>query len=129
MQLSRRRWREVLRDYKRGGCLNRRADDRLGENIFSSPTSPAKFSCYKGRAKNIDAPITLARLSPASGRPLRLALTPGNTSDIKAADLLVGQAVSMKRLIADRGYDANALRAKLRDPRSLGLINQLRLHR
>lgn len=47
------------------------------------------------------------------GRPLSLALTPGNISDIKGADLLVGETVGMKRLIADRGYDANRLRATL----------------
>lgn len=45
------------------------------------------------------------------GRPLRLALTPGNTSNIKGADLLVGETAGMKRLIADRGYNANRLAA------------------
>lgn len=49
------------------------------------------------------------------GRPLRLALTPGNTSDIKGADLLVGATAGMKRVIADRGYDASHVRLKLRD--------------
>ena len=45
---------------------------------------------------------------------MRLALTPGNTADITGAALLLDQAPRMKRLIADRGYDANALRARLR---------------
>ena len=49
------------------------------------------------------------------GRPLRLALMPGNTSDIRGADLLVKATAGMKRVIADRGYDANRLRSKLRD--------------
>lgn len=48
------------------------------------------------------------------GRPLRLVLTPGNTSDIRGADLLIADAGRMKRMIADRGYDANKLRATLR---------------
>ena len=48
------------------------------------------------------------------GRPLRLVLTPGNTSDIRGADLLVTDAVRCKRMIADRGYDANKLRATLK---------------
>lgn len=56
------------------------------------------------------------------GRPLRLALTPGSTSDIKGADLLVGETVGMKRLIADRGYDANHLRATLRDQGTIPVI-------
>jgi hypothetical protein len=30
------------------------------------------------------------------GRPLRLVLMPGNTSDAKGADLLIGEAVGMK---------------------------------
>ena len=43
------------------------------------------------------------------GRPLRLVLTPGNTSDVKGADLLINETVGMKRVIADRGYDANRI--------------------
>ena len=50
------------------------------------------------------------------GRPLRLALTPGNTSDIKGADLLVGATAGMKRVIADRGYDANRLQPEAAHP-------------
>ncbi|MBA4752572.1 MAG: IS5 family transposase [Sphingopyxis sp.] len=56
------------------------------------------------------------------GRPLRLALTPGNTSDIKGADLLVDATAGMKRVIADRGYDANHLRSKLRDQGTIPVI-------
>jgi transposase len=56
------------------------------------------------------------------GRPLRLVLTPGNTSDIKGADLLVGATAGMKRLIADRGYDANRLRSTLRDQGTIPII-------
>src|SRR3546814_5272580 len=47
--------------------------------------------------------------------PLRIVLTPSYTSDMKGADLLIGEAAPMKRLIADRGYDANRIRAALRD--------------
>lgn len=49
-------------------------------------------------------------------------LTPGNTSDIKGADLLVNATVGMKRLIADRGYDANRLRSTLRDQGTIPVI-------
>lgn len=49
------------------------------------------------------------------GRPLRLVLTPGNTSDLKVADLLIAEPIGMERVIADRGYDANRIRASLRD--------------
>ena len=56
------------------------------------------------------------------GRPLRLALTPGNTSDIKGVELLIDATVGMKRVIADRGYDANRLRATLRDQGTIPII-------
>ncbi|OQW39404.1 MAG: transposase [Proteobacteria bacterium SG_bin5] len=56
------------------------------------------------------------------GRPLRLVLTPGNTSDIRGADLLVADAVRMKRMIADRGYDANKLRATLKAQDTIPVI-------
>jgi len=56
------------------------------------------------------------------GRPLRLALTPGNTSDIKGVDLLIDATIGMKRVIADRGYDANRLRATLRDQGTIPVI-------
>lgn len=47
------------------------------------------------------------------GRPLRLVLTLGNTSDVKGADLLIGETMGMKRVIVDRGYDPNRIRARL----------------
>ena len=57
--------------------------------------------------------------------PACLVLTPGNTSDVKGADMLIGENIGMKRVIADRGYDANRIRASLAragndpgDPRS-----------
>lgn len=56
------------------------------------------------------------------GRPIRLAPTPGNTSDIKGADLLIGATAGMKRLIADRGYDADRLRSKLREQGTIPVI-------
>lgn len=49
------------------------------------------------------------------GRPLRLVLTPSNTSDVKGADLLIGETIGMKRVIADAGYDAIRVRANLRE--------------
>jgi len=48
------------------------------------------------------------------GRPVTLTLTPGNASDIKAAEGLVDEAVRYRRLVADRGYDADRFRATLR---------------
>jgi len=56
------------------------------------------------------------------GRPLRLILTPGNTSDVKAADQLIGDTAGMKRLIADRGYDADRIRTTLRQQNTIPVI-------
>ena len=69
-----------------------------------------------GRTTKIHALVDLL------GRPLRLILTPGNTSDIEGADLLVSETRSMKRVIADRGDDANRLRATLRDQGTIPVI-------
>ena len=56
------------------------------------------------------------------GRPLRLVLTPGNVSDARAADALIDEAAGMKRLIADKGYDANRLRARIRAQGAIPVI-------
>jgi IS5 family transposase len=53
---------------------------------------------------------------------LCLALTPGNTSDIKGADLLLGNATRIKRVFPDRSYDANRLRAILRNQSAIPFI-------
>lgn len=41
---------------------------------------------------------------------------------MKGADLLVGETAGMKRLIADRGYDANRLRSTLRSQNTTPVI-------
>lgn len=49
-------------------------------------------------------------------------LTPGNVSDITVANTLVSQAVGMRYLIADKGYDADALRNSLRKAGTVPVI-------
>lgn len=46
---------------------------------------------------------------------MTLTLSGGNVADIRMAETLLAHSQPMKRLIADRGYDANALRKQLRD--------------
>ena len=49
------------------------------------------------------------------GRPAVIHLTPGNASDVKTAPAVIAAAPGrFKRLIADRGYDANHLRRDLK---------------
>jgi transposase len=49
------------------------------------------------------------------GRPAVIHLTPGNASDVTAAPHVIAAIPGrLKRLVADRGYDADALRRDLR---------------
>ena len=41
---------------------------------------------------------------------------------MKGADLLIGETIGMKRVIADRGYDANRIRAALREQGTTSVI-------
>ena len=41
---------------------------------------------------------------------------------MKGADLLIGESIGMKRVIADRGYDANRIRAALREQGTIPVI-------
>ena len=41
---------------------------------------------------------------------------------MKGADLLIGETAGMKRVIADRGYDANRIRAALREQGTIPVI-------
>ena len=52
-------------------------------------------------------------LSDAFGRPIALRLTAGNVHDIKPVPELLAKIPAPARLLADRAYDTNALRAWL----------------
>ncbi len=52
-------------------------------------------------------------LTDGEGRPRVLLLSPGNINDIAMAPALVAAARPIKRLIADKAYDANSLRQLL----------------
>lgn len=49
------------------------------------------------------------------GRPFAFTLTAGNVSGIKAAPALLSRLDGARYLIGDKGYDADALRASLRE--------------
>lgn len=53
-------------------------------------------------------------LTDLLGRPAVIRLSAGNVSDVRAADDLLSVVGPLRRLIADKGYDANALRKRLR---------------
>jgi transposase len=52
-------------------------------------------------------------LTDADGRPRVLLLSPGNINDIALAPALLAAVGPVKRLIADKAYDANSLRQLL----------------
>jgi len=54
-------------------------------------------------------------LTDEDGRPRVLLLTPGNVHDGTMASALLAHAGPIRRLIADKAYDANALRTLLRE--------------
>jgi len=61
------------------------------------------------------------------GRPAVIHLTPGNASDVRTApDVLAAAPGRLKRLIADRGYDANRLRHDLKAGRTTPVIPSTR---
>jgi transposase len=49
------------------------------------------------------------------GRPIAIHLTPGQHSDSSSVEALLARIGACKRLIADRAYDAKALRQRLHD--------------
>jgi transposase len=63
-------------------------------------------------------------LTDMLGRPAVIRLTPGNVSDIRVADELIEAAGPIRRLIADRGYDANSLRFTLRSVGTIPFISR-----
>ena len=57
------------------------------------------------------------------GRPAVIHLTPGNASDVKVApDIIAAAPGRLRRLAADRGYDADALRHSLRSTGTTPII-------
>ncbi len=54
-------------------------------------------------------------LVDARGRPIKLRLTAGEKSDIASAEGLIADLPEGAMLLADKGYDANALRDAVRE--------------
>lgn len=61
-------------------------------------------------------------LTDVIGRPFALILTPGNVSDITVAPALLARAPHARYVLADKGYDADALRHSLRQGGAVPVI-------
>lgn len=70
--------------------------------------------------------IQVHALVDVIARSLRLVLTEGNTFDIRGADLLVADAVRMKRMIADCGFHANKLCATRKAQGTIPVVKEHR---
>ena len=54
-------------------------------------------------------------LSDTLGRPIVTKLSAGNLPDIKMADALLAKVDGCRYVLADKGYDSDALRTSIRD--------------
>ena len=89
------------------------------ENVCIDSTVARAHACAAGAANSSAAPESLGRsrggfsckihaLTDALGLPVRFILTGGQAADITQATALM-QGMSTGALLADKGYDANAL--------------------
>ena len=107
------------------GSPEQRADDRL----YHRPSSSACFRCKKG-ARNQDigrsrgGQTTKIHLRTNSiGLPIAVTLSSGETSDYKGYEPLMQEpGPEPKVLIADKGYDSDAIRADLAERRIEAVI-------
>lgn len=86
----------------------RTAEGRL--YLFVAIDRTSKFAFTELHAK---ATTKIHALTDDRGRPCVLQLTPGNTHDVMKASDLIAAAGRIRRLIADKAYDSNRLRAEL----------------
>ena len=61
-------------------------------------------------------------LTDVVGRPYAITLTPGNVADVSAAPALLERAVGARHILADKGYDADALRRAIRGSGAVPVI-------
>src|SRR5271170_7043928 len=80
----------------------------LGERLKKEEFEEAIGRSRGGRTSKIHA------LADDCGRPVALALTPGNVADIIMAIPLIDAVAKPKRLLADKAYDADSLRRWLK---------------
>nr|WP_273523848.1 IS5 family transposase [Rhodosalinus sediminis] len=83
---------------------------RTAASLFKRGTRPRAIGRTKGGLNS-----KLHMVCDGLGRPLTFFLSPGQVSDAKGALALLSALPSAKRLLADRGYDADWFRQALDD--------------
>ena len=71
------------------------------------------LTAKRSAARAVGVRTRSAALTDAKGRPRVLLLSPGNAHDVVMAPALVAAAGPISKLIADKAYDTNSLRALL----------------
>jgi transposase len=114
---------DLCRTCRSGGARRRdqhRLDRRPGASLGPWRKRGAKVQAI-GRSRG--GPTTkIYALTDACGRAVALLLTPGNSADISAAPSLLAARSAPRRLIADKGYDANSLRRALEAQKTEAVI-------
>lgn len=101
-----------------------RLDGRPGTSFGPRRQRVAKAQAI-GRSRG--GPTTkIHALTDERGRLAAFSLTPGNVADISAAPELLASLPAPRRLIADKGYDANSLRHALAEGRTEAVIPSTR---
>ena len=97
-----------------------RLDRRPGASLGAWRKRGAKV---QGIGRSRGGPTTkIHALTDGCGRAVALLLTPGNSADISAAPSLLAARSAPRRLIADKGYDANSLRRTLQAQQTEAVI-------
>ena len=97
-----------------------RLDRRPGASLGAWRKRGAKV---QGIGRSRGGPTTkIHALTDGCGRAVALLLTPGNSADISAAPSLLAARSAPRRLVADKGYDANSLRNSLRAQQTEAVI-------
>lgn len=121
---SRRRfWTGLVEALARAGAVP-------GSSAIDSTYVRAHRSAHGGKGGQAQAigpsrggqTTKLHALTDVLGRPFAFMLTPGKVSDMRAAPTLLARLDKARYLVADKGYDANGLRAFLRSRNTVPVI-------
>ena len=116
-----------------GGRLDR-GEQRAGFDLYQgAPLGPRRQRGARAQAIGPSRGGQTTKIHVVTdvlGRPAVIHLTPGNSSDVKVApDLIAVAPGRLRRLIADRGYDADTLRRDLRAAGTMPIIPGRRTRR
>lgn len=98
-----------------------------GAKAQAIPRPADECGAFDERGRSRGGPTTkIHALTDGCGRIAAFSLTPGNVADISAAPALLAAMPPPKRLIADKGCDANHLRAALQRQETEAVIPSTR---